>query len=92
MLPQKGGTMFSTMYVDDYTVLDVSYLIHAFPLNPCAEHPTDPEEWLIAALLHVGKKAHRATLSYPTRQLRDKAFEAIGAMVNPLPCPVDEEE
>ena len=83
--------MFPTMYVDEYAILDVSYLVHAFPLNPCAEHPGDPEAWLIAGLLHVGKKAHQVTLSYPTRQLRDAAFETIGAMLNPLPFPVDED-
>lgn len=84
--------MSPTMYVDDYALLDVSYLVHAFPLNPCAEHPTDPEEWLIACLLHVGKKAHRCTLSYPTRALRDEAFEAIGAMLSPSTSDVEEDD
>ena len=80
------------LYIDEYAILDVSYIIHAFPLNPCVEHPADPEEWLIAVLLHVGKKAHRATLSYPTRQLRDEAFEAIGAMLSPHTSEIEEED
>ena len=79
------------LYVDEYAILDVSDLVHVFPLNPCGEHPTDPEEWLIAVLLHVGKKAHQVTLSYPTRQLRDEAFETIGALLQPHTSDVDED-
>ena len=64
-------------YIDEYVILDLTYVVHAFPLNPSAEHVTDPEEWLICVLLHVGKKAYRETLGYPTRVLRDDAFAAI---------------
>jgi hypothetical protein len=69
--------MRSTLYVDDYGLVDTAYLVHAFPLNPCPAHETDPEEWLIALLLHVGTKVRRATLVYPTRALRDQAFETL---------------
>lgn len=77
------------IFVDDYNIVDLSYLVQAFPLNPCAAHPTDPEEWLIAVLLHVGKAKHCTTMSYPTRALRDDAFEAIGQRVRvETPAPV----
>ena len=65
------------LYVDAYNILDLSYVVYAFPLNPCEADPDTPEEWLIAVLLHVGKKGHQGTMSYPTRQVRDEAFETL---------------
>jgi hypothetical protein len=37
--------MRSTLYVDDYGLIDTAYVVHAFPLNPYEEHPTDSQEW-----------------------------------------------
>lgn len=68
------------MYVDDYVILDTAYIIHAFPINPCPDHPED-SDFLIGVLLGIGKRAERCALAYPTRQLRDDAFEQLCALV-----------
>jgi hypothetical protein len=69
--------MRPTLYGDEYGLVDIAYLVYAFPLNPWPEPLTEPQEWSIALLLHVGTKARRAMLTYPTRAHRDQAFEAI---------------
>lgn len=69
-----------SMHVDDYNILDTSFIIHALPLDPC-EHEQDGEDYLIGVLLGVGKKGVHITLPYPTRPLRDAAFEEIAALV-----------
>ena len=69
--------MPSPIYTDEYGLVDVTYLVHAFPFQPCAEHEEEPQVWLIGLIFHIGRKAHRATLTYPTRAHRDQAFEAL---------------
>ena len=66
-------------HLDDYAILDCFYIVHAVPINPCAEH--DQDEYLIGLLLHVGSQAFQVAQMYPTRALRDQAFEAIQARV-----------
>ncbi|HEX6827094.1 MAG TPA: hypothetical protein VF077_12325 [Nitrospiraceae bacterium] len=68
------------MYVDDYCMIDTAYIIHACLVNPCPDHPDD-HPWLIGLLLGIGTKRERCTLAYPTRALRDQAFEQLGALV-----------
>ena len=70
-----------TLYVDEYGLVDVTYLVHAFPFQPplCADHEEEPPVWLIGLIFHIGTKAQRSTLSYPTRAHRDQAFEALCA-------------
>ncbi len=68
------------MFVDDYSIVDTSYIIHAFPINPCSEHPDD-QDYHIGLLLGVGTKGVRSSMTYPTRQRRDAAFEQLCAMV-----------
>jgi hypothetical protein len=68
------------MYVDDYCIIDTDFIIHAFPINPCPDHPED-SEYLIGVLLGIGKRAERCSLVYPTRPLRDAAFEQLCALV-----------
>lgn len=68
------------MHVDDYNIIDTSYILHACLVDPCPEHPDD-HPWLIGLLLGLGKKGERCTLAYPTRESRDAAFEQIGEMV-----------
>lgn len=68
------------MYVDDYSIIDTGYIIHACLVNPCAEHAAD-HPWGIGLLLGLGKNGTRAFLEYPTREYRDAAFEQIGEMV-----------
>ena len=71
--------MHSTFYADEYGLVDVTYLVHAFPFNPCAEHEEDAHVWCIGLLFHIGTKAQRSTLTYPTRAHRDQALEALCA-------------
>ena len=81
-----------TMHVDDYNHLDVSYIIQAFLLNPCdhEDHAEIHDEWSIALLLGIGKKGYKTSMAYPTRQLRDDAFEKIGMLLKPTAAPVGE--
>jgi hypothetical protein len=71
--------MSRMFHLDDYAILDVSYIVHAVPINPSAEH--DDEEYLIGLVLHVGTQALQVAQMYPTRALRDQAFEQIQARV-----------
>lgn len=68
------------MYLDEYNIIDTTYIIHACLVNPCQDHPDD-HPWGIGVLLALGKKGTRAFLEYPTREYRDTAFEQIGEMV-----------
>ena len=60
-------------YTDDYTCLDVFYLVHLTKVDPCEEHPDD-HEWVLAGVLHVANQAVPVQISYPTRGHRDAAF------------------
>ena len=71
--------MHSPLYVDEYGLVNVTYLVHASPFNPCGEHDCEPQSWFIGLLFHVGTKSRHATLVYPTRAHRDQAFEALCA-------------
>ena len=71
--------MRSPLYVDEYGLVDTSYLVHASPFNPCGEDDCEPQSWFIGLLFHVGTKAHHATLVYPTRAHRNQAFETLCA-------------
>ena len=72
--------MRSNLYIDEYSLIDVTYLVHAFPFSPGDEHEDAPQQWSIGLLFHVGTKAQHSALVYPTREHRDKAFEALCAM------------
>jgi hypothetical protein len=67
------------LHLDDYAILDTSYIVHAVPINPCAEH--DDGDYLIGLVLHVGHQAFQVAQAYPTRALRDQAFEQIQAVM-----------
>ena len=60
--------------------IDVDWIIHATPINPCAEHDDDPR-YHIGAVLVSGAALFPVLLSYPTQGLRDQAFEHIVALV-----------
>lgn len=69
----------NTVYVDEYSVVDVHYIVDATPVDPCEEH--DGDEWRIFIILHVGHNAFPVAHTYPTRQRRDEAFEKITALL-----------
>ena len=69
-----------TLYVDEYGLVDVTYLVHAFPFNACPEHDEEPQAWHIGLIFHIGTKAPHSTLTYPTRAHRDQALEALCAL------------
>jgi hypothetical protein len=75
-------------HMDDYSILDCFYIVHAVPINPCAEH--GPDAYLIGLILHVGSQAFQMVQMYPTRALRDQAFESIQARVQAVA--MEEEE
>lgn len=72
-----------TIHVDDYSIVNVHYIVHAVPVDPCDEHGGKPEDndWLIGLILHVGHQAFQVAQGYPTRERRDAAFEAIAALI-----------
>jgi hypothetical protein len=68
------------LYIDDYTIVDTSYLVHACMVNP--DHDAPPRTpYLLCILLHVGDLVHPCAIEYPTRASRDTAFEALLALV-----------
>ena len=75
------------MFVDDYCIVETNTLLCATLLEPCTdpehEHEHDgPKGWAIALWLAAGPHTpYHALVVYPTRPLRDAAFEALGAMV-----------
>ena len=42
--------MRSTLYIDEYGLVNVTYLIHASPFNPCGEDDCEPQSWFIGLL------------------------------------------
>jgi hypothetical protein len=69
-----------SLHLDDTNIIDLHYLVFAQPLptcDECTEEPAAAAPWKIAVILHVANQAFPTTLDYPTRGLRDAAFEAI---------------
>ena len=73
------------IYIDDYTMVDCYYLVHATPVDPCPEHPA-VDGWRIGLVLtgHGTQALHVSAASYPTRALRDAAFEALSGLMHVL--------
>lgn len=67
------------IYCDDYGILDTDYLVFASTLSPTSDE--DDQDYLITLVLHVGHHGHATAICYPTRTLRDAAFEKIVALV-----------
>lgn len=76
-------------YIDEYAIVDLSYLVHAVPVNPCEEHAH--EDYLLGLLLHVGHQGYQVAHAYPTRALRDAAFEKICALIQQEQLEVEDE-
>lgn len=68
------------LFVDDYAIFDTAYLIHAFPVNPDDDAPPGTP-YLLCVATHLGQHASECTVQYPTRALRDAAFEDLVALV-----------
>ena len=67
------------LYADEYGILDMDLIAHAVPLDPC-----DAEEgWLISVVLSLGP-GMRVFQHYPTRALRDQAFERLVTLVQQM--------
>jgi len=83
------------MFVDDYGCVRTEPIIHVCPFelhhDPDCPLP-DRNSFCIGLLLRVGKKAHRASLDYPTRQHRDAALERLLSMISAETVVSDEEE
>jgi hypothetical protein len=67
-----------TMYVDQYFLCDITYLVAAVPVD--GSHETDGL-YAIQILLRVADRAVPLCPLYPTAHARNVAFEALGAMV-----------
>lgn len=68
-----------TMYMDEHGMLDTAYLLHARPGDPNQDTPG--AEYSIDVLLGFGERTKRCYLTYPSRPLRDTAFERLCALV-----------
>jgi hypothetical protein len=85
--PSVGPTMFEAacatnempICVDDYSIVDTTYIVHAIPVNSC-KRDTHPD-WLIGMILHVGHHAFQVAQCYPTQGVRDAAFEKISVLM-----------
>ena len=66
-------------FIDDYGAVDVAYVVHAAPVDPCPEHPV--ERYAIGLILHVTVQSYMCAIYYPTRQLRDASFEGLVAVM-----------
>jgi hypothetical protein len=78
------------MYVDDYGIVDTEYIVDATPMNPSEEHGI--AEYVIGIILHVGMHSHCVAHVYPTRALRDAAFEQLCALIKQEAQRVDVED
>ena len=77
------------MYVDDYGIVDTEYIVDATPINPSEDGVT---EYVIGIVLHVGMHSHCVAHVYPTRALRDAAFEQLCALIKQEAQGVDMED
>jgi len=76
------------LYTDDYSIVDTAFIAHAVPINPCPEH--GEPDWLIGLLLAIGDRGYQVAQCYPTRALRDLAFERIVARMQREAAQVEE--
>jgi hypothetical protein len=85
-----------TRYIDDYGMVRLDRVDHACLIDPCeCADPDDvhgPRRYLIGFLMDGGRKAYRCTIDYPTRLLRDAAWEAIQALVKQMTGQAVEED
>jgi hypothetical protein len=73
------------LFIDEYSIIHTEYIVQALPVNLVGETETDEDVYVIALILHVGKKAFRSTLEYPSRRHRDAAFEGLSAAMQQPP-------
>jgi hypothetical protein len=66
------------LYCDDYVILDTQSILFATTLDP--DDPEVEQPYLIMLLLWAAVE-HLAAINYPSRGLRDTAFEQIVALV-----------
>lgn len=69
------------VFCDDTTLIDLRYLVAAevFDLNDEDYDDTSPE-FGIGYVLEVGHTPQRLSTTYPTRAMRDQAFQRLVAM------------
>ena len=86
----------NTRYIDDYGMVNLARVDHACLIDPCeCPDPDDehgPRRYLIGLLIDGGNKAHRCTIAYPSRLLRDAAWEEIKALVKQMTGQVVEDD
>ena len=70
--------MIQTMYVDEHCIVETMNLIAA---DTCDGEGSHDGMYFIGCLLVVQGKTKRIVFAYPSRQKRDGAFVALGAMV-----------
>lgn len=86
-------------HIDDYSIVDLDYLVHAVPVNPGDPPQADPadlfHQYGIGLVLHVGTQCVPVLHWYPNQGLRDAAFERLCTLmqtynVAPQPCEHDD--
>jgi hypothetical protein len=91
--------MRNSIYVDDYGIVDTTYLVHAIPFEAFSEDPgkvqrwslwpwrrawkPDIQQWHIGLLFSIGSKECSSVLTYPSQDRRDHAFAKLCTLVNP---------
>lgn len=65
------------LYIDDYGTVDTTYIISATLVDPPDASPSSSNRWLILMVLNVGDEPVNMAFSYPSRVLRDGAFENL---------------
>ena len=70
-----------TLYIDDYALVDVTYLKAAFVFDGRQE---DDGLYCINGILIIDEVAERVSFVYPTATERNAAFREIGRMARAL--------
>ena len=65
------------LYVDDYGAVETSYVIAASLINPYDTSTQTSALWLLVLILDVGDEPISTVFTYPSRVLRDGAFETL---------------
>lgn len=77
------------LYADEYNLVDTTYIVHATRYDP---PESTPPVYAIALRLHVGVKAPRCWLEYPSPEARDTAFGTLIALMQTSYAQGDNEE
>ena len=74
----KKGNNNMSFFIDEYAIVDVDYIVTAFPVNlETTGEFAEENPFIIALILNIGEEGFRTAMEYPSRLRRDVAFEAL---------------